>query len=68
MDTLLTVKEVASRLRVHPSAVRRYVTAGELRADRLGRNGPWRISEASLVEFLRLHGSMGDDKATDRPG
>lgn len=45
-DRLLTVDEVAERLRVHPITVRRHIKAGRLRAVRIGRTV--RVPEAEL--------------------
>jgi excisionase family DNA binding protein len=52
---LLTVEEVARRLRVAVATVRRYLDAGQLEGIQLGahRWGPVRISAASLDEALR---------------
>ena len=51
-DELLTVDEVARRLRVHPETVRRYLRAGQLRGVRFGgRRTGWRI-RASEVELV----------------
>lgn len=41
MNTVLTVPEVASQLRVHPMTVRRMIKAGTLPAFKVGRD--WRI-------------------------
>ncbi len=48
---LLTIIEVAERLRVDPKTVRRWIGGGELAAYRVGRQ--WRISEDQLMIFLR---------------
>jgi excisionase family DNA binding protein len=45
-ERLLTVAEVAERLRVHPITVRRHIKAGRLRAVRIGRSV--RVPEAEL--------------------
>ncbi len=50
-DRLLTVQEVAERLRVHPITVRRHIKAGRLRAVRVGRSVRVRVSD--LEAFLR---------------
>ncbi len=50
-EALLTVREVAQRLRVHPITVRRHIKAGRLRAVRIGR--AVRVREADLAVLLR---------------
>ena len=57
---LLTVAEVAERLRTHPETVRRWMREGRLRGVRLG--GPklgWRVAEAELERFLTDAGAPG---------
>lgn len=62
---LLTVPEVAERIRVSPELVRRWLRQGRLRGVRLGgtRLG-WRILDAELERFLT---SAGLPVADDRP-
>lgn len=43
---LLTVPEAAAQLRVDPATVRRWITAGRLRASKPGRD--YRIAQADL--------------------
>ena len=50
-ERLLTVREVAERLRVHPITVRRHIKAGRLQAVRVGRSV--RVRESDLEAFLR---------------
>jgi excisionase family DNA binding protein len=50
---LLTVPEVAQRLRLHRISIYRAVERGELAAYRLGGNGPLRIPEAAIADYLR---------------
>ncbi len=49
-DRLLTIQDVADRLRVNAKTVRRWIESGELSAFKLGRQ--WRISERDLRRFL----------------
>ena len=51
---LLTVKETAARLRLHPNAVYRRIERGELPAVALGTGprAPLRVSEAELEQWL----------------
>lgn len=48
--TLLTVKEVAKELKLHPVTVRRYIREGKIVASLFGR--VWRVQEQALDEFL----------------
>lgn len=48
--TLLTVKEVAEALRVHYRTAYRLVTAGSIKAIKIGSQ--WRVPEASLLDFI----------------
>lgn len=49
MDTLLSVKQVAYILKVHPLTVRRYIKEERLKAIKSGGNV--RIKESDLAEF-----------------
>ncbi len=49
---LLTIAEVADRLRVDQKTVRRWISAKALGAFKLGRQ--WRISEQDLRRFLQM--------------
>jgi len=48
--TVLTLKEVAERLKLHPNTLRRYAKEGKLPAMKFGR--VWRIEEKDLVKFI----------------
>lgn len=47
---LHTVDEIAHKLRMSPTTVRRYIRAGKLDAFRL--DGGWRVSQKALRDFL----------------
>jgi excisionase family DNA binding protein len=52
-DKLLTVEEVAERLRVNPYTVRRWLRDGTLSGKLMGgRRGGYRIAESELARFL----------------
>jgi excisionase family DNA binding protein len=46
---MLTTKEVAKRLRLHPYTVTRAIRDGQLKAERYGNS--YRISEEALEEY-----------------
>jgi excisionase family DNA binding protein len=51
-EELLTVGEVAQRLKVNPVTVRRWIQARELTAVLLGPHAGYRVSVADLDDFL----------------
>jgi excisionase family DNA binding protein len=60
---LLTVREVAERIRSSPETVRRWLRQGKLRGFRPGGTKlGYRVSEAELQRFLVSH---GQDDSTD---
>jgi excisionase family DNA binding protein len=60
-DPLLTVDEVAARIRTTPETVRRWLRGGRLAGVRPGgtRLG-WRVREADLQRFLSRPGTARD--------
>lgn len=48
---MLTIEEVAERLKLHPNTVRRYARWGKLPAVKFGR--VWRVEEKDLEDFVR---------------
>jgi excisionase family DNA binding protein len=64
-ERLLTVDEVAERLRVHPESVRRWFRQGVLRGSKFGRRGGYRVSETELRRFIdsRTAGGPGQQEA-----
>jgi excisionase family DNA binding protein len=59
---LLTVKEVAAKLRVHPQTVHNYVTRGLIPALKIG--GVWRINSLQLDRFIEEAGLKAEEKQT----
>ena len=49
---LMTTKEVAAYLRVHPDSVRRWLRAGVLSGARLGRGGAYRVDGGAVRDFV----------------
>ena len=53
-EELYTVQEVATRLKMHPESVRRFIRQGRSRAVKIGASTrpKLRVSESDLKEFL----------------
>lgn len=61
VDELLTVDEIAERLKVHPETVRGWLRSGRLRGVRLGGTKlGWRVAESELRRFLAVAGDGGE--------
>ncbi len=60
-DTLLTVEEIADRLRIHEETVRRWLRAGQLKGIRLGSKSGYRVAQADFDEFMRQRGTWRSD-------
>ena len=52
MSQIFTLDEVATKLKVHPMTIRRYIKKGILPAIKLGDGKVWRINEDDLNAFL----------------
>jgi len=62
-DELLTVTQVAERLKVNPETVRRWLRAGQLRGTLLGDRAGWRIPESELTRLLSGEAKDQESKA-----
>lgn len=62
LDALLTVDEIADRLRVSPQTVRRRIVMGELAAGNIGTAGrpEYRVRERDVREYERRVGLRRD--------
>lgn len=62
-ERLLTVAEVAERLRVHPDTLRRWLRSGRLRGVMMGgRSGGYRIKESEVMR-VESEGMTDEGKA-----
>uniref|UniRef100_A0A831X6V0 DNA-binding protein n=1 Tax=Thermorudis peleae TaxID=1382356 RepID=A0A831X6V0_9BACT len=52
-EPMLTVREVAERLRVNAETVRRWLRSGQLKGVWLSDRAGWRIPAGELERFLR---------------
>lgn len=53
-EKLLTIKQVAERLQLHPDTIKRMIRSEKLKGVKMGvaKNSHFRISELALAEFL----------------
>jgi CTP synthase len=63
-DQLLTLEDVADRLKISVSTVRRWVKSNELRSIKVGNRGQYRISLGDLEEFLAEQEAQQPDTST----
>ena len=54
INHLLTIEEVAEKLRFGPRTVYRLIEAGKLKAIKISRKA-YRISEKDLIQFIKKH-------------
>jgi excisionase family DNA binding protein len=52
MDKMLTVKEVARLLNIHPNTLRRWSNKGRIRAYRITSRGDRRFKREEIARFL----------------
>jgi excisionase family DNA binding protein len=52
MDDMLTVREVARLLHIHPNTLRRWSNTGRIRAYRISRRGDRRFKREEITNFL----------------
>lgn len=52
MDDMLTVREVARLLHVHPNTLRRWSNNGRIKAYRINRRGDRRFKREEIANFL----------------
>lgn len=55
LPELLTTREVADLLRIHPNTVRKWYNKGFLRGYRVGPRGDRRFPREDLIRILDLH-------------
>jgi len=63
-DKMLTIGEVAERIRVNEKTVRNWIASGELPAFPIGKRG-YRISETDLRAFIEARKQKLQRRASD---
>jgi excisionase family DNA binding protein len=67
MSNLMTVREVAELLHVHPNTLRRWSNNGMLMTYRINSRGDRRYKREEIVRFLaELNGQTNDSQEIDR--
>lgn len=68
MDNMLTVREVARLLHVHPNTLRRWSNKGRIRAYRITPRGDRRFKREEIAQFLAELNTQADNwqKAEER--
>jgi excisionase family DNA binding protein len=61
MDDMLTVREVARLLHVHPNTLRRWSNKGRIRAYRITPRGDRRYKREEIARFLAEHNDYAGD-------
>jgi len=61
IDNMLTVREVADLLHVHPNTLRRWSNKGRIRAYRITPRGDRRFKREEIARFLAELNGNGDD-------
>ena len=63
MGNMLTVREVARLLHIHPNTLRRWSNRGLIKAYRITRRGDRRFRREEILNFLaRLNANQGDGR------
>lgn len=69
MGNMLTVREVARLLHIHPNTLRRWSNRGLIKAYRITRRGDRRFRREEILNFLaRLNANQGDGRQADNGG
>ena len=67
MSDMLTVREVAQLLHIHPNTLRRWSNNGRIRAYRITSRGDRRFKREEIVRFLaELNGQADNWQKTER--
>lgn len=56
-DNWLTIKEITTRLKLHPNTVARYIQEGKLKGVKVGKG--YRVRETDLADFIGEHRDEG---------
>jgi len=62
MDSMLTLREVAELLHIHPNTLRRWSNNGRIRAYRITPRGDRRFKREEIAHFLAELNGQADDR------
>jgi len=60
MEKWYSIREVAEKYSYSPATMRNKVLQGEIRGERLGKTGHWRVSESELQRVFKTGKQAGD--------
>jgi len=66
LEELMTVREVAGPLHVHPNTLRRWSSSGRIRAYRISARGDRRFRREEVIRFLAELGPVEDSTSMVR--
>jgi len=66
LEELMTVREVAGLLHVHPNTLRRWSSSGRIRAYRISARGDRRFRREEVIRFLAELGPVEDSTSMVR--
>jgi len=61
MDSMLTLREVAKLLHIHPNTLRRWSNAGRIKAYRITARGDRRFKREEIARFLAELNTQADN-------
>lgn len=63
----MTIPEAAARLNLSASTLRWQIANGKLKARRMGKSGPWFVSEEEVARYAAEHRRNGTGDLSETP-